>query len=762
VTEPRRSRDLVRLLTAEIVASTPTATAGALGFGRVFDGASYLLPVAGAAVAGVVLAAVSAVRRFSLSGSLLLSVLGFVAYTSYAVLGHTAPNVVPTLATFRQLGEGLTGAWADLLTRNLPTEAEPRLLVLAVALTWFPAALGVHLAVRARNVAAPVLPTLAGYVLVLGFAASQPRQPWGYPAAMAALVLIVVLLHTNRWAALEPAGVRVRRVDHSAPEPTVERAAHRWVAMGLPIIAVAVLAGLVVTATTPDRPGAFDPRSLRSQQVSRTAAENPLAGLKQRLVRDSSEPVFRLQTAGVGDALAVDRVRLAVLDSYDGAAWSSSSRYTRAGTELPAGPEVTVPQRTVRQRFTVEAGLPGPWLPAADRPVEVNAPDGSATFGVDDATGTLILDAGDARGLTYEVTSLVPQYDEATLETLPPARSEDARAAVLLPDGLPQQIADLAVRYTDGANSPYGKLHALEEALRSGYGYNDGVPSGSSYGRLSSFLTERTGYAEQFATLFAVMARSLGYPARLSYGYLTVTNRGTAEAEVLTEITDRQAHVWPEVWLEGAGWVPFEPTPARVESSPPEARESPAVAIGGTAFAESDTGGAAGSAASANDTLRRDAPLLSTPILVVLVLVTAGLMLLVVLLVAKALRRHRRRRAHQSTVLQVLGAWADVTDRLLELGVPVQRSMTAKEVVAISADRVAVEARERLESMAPIVTVALFAPVSPTMEGAQEMWLHADAFRREVLRGQPWYQAVFAYVNPRPLFGSMAAERNGS
>ena len=38
------------------------------------------------------------------------------------------------------------------------------------------------------------------------------------------------------------------------------------------------------------------------------------------------------------------------------------------------------------------------------------------------------------------------------------------------------------------------------------------------------------------------------------------------------DITTRQAHVWPEVYFEGVGWVAFEPTPARVPASEPPPR----------------------------------------------------------------------------------------------------------------------------------------------------------------------------------------------
>ena len=77
--------------------------------------------------------------------------------------------------------------------------------------------------------------------------------------------------------------------------------------------------------------------------------------------------------------------------------------------------------------------------------------------------------------------------------------------------------------------------------------------------------------------------------------------------------------------------------------------------------------------------------------------------------------------------------------------------MTAKEVVAVSAERVPQTAADRLGVMVPLVTFALYSPIPPTESAAAEMWTHADAFHREVLEGKRWYQGTVALLNPRPL-----------
>ena len=55
------------------------------------------------------------------------------------------------------------------------------------------------------------------------------------------------------------------------------------------------------------------------------------------------------------------------------------------------------------------------------------------------------------------------------------------------------------------------------------------------------------------------MARSVGMPARVAVGFTPGLTQGDGSRVVL----GRNAHAWPEVWFDGIGWVPFEPTPGR-------------------------------------------------------------------------------------------------------------------------------------------------------------------------------------------------------
>ncbi len=63
------------------------------------------------------------------------------------------------------------------------------------------------------------------------------------------------------------------------------------------------------------------------------------------------------------------------------------------------------------------------------------------------------------------------------------------------------------------------------------------------------------GSCRDFAVLFAEAARTLGFGARLVSGYLF--NPGD---DKIGSVGDGSTHAWVEVFVPGAGWIPFDPT----------------------------------------------------------------------------------------------------------------------------------------------------------------------------------------------------------
>ena len=130
-----------------------------------------------------------------------------------------------------------------------------------------------------------------------------------------------------------------------------------------------------------------------------------------------------------------------------------------------------------------------------------------------------------------------------------------------LPQGLPSRIRLLALEITEGHATPYGKAKAIEDYLSSRYVYAfSESPAGSTApaGRdpVDWFLFDsEVGTSGSFSSAFAVLARSVGIPARVVSGWAIARVDGTQ-----TVYTD-QAHQWAEVAFAGIGWVTFDPTP---------------------------------------------------------------------------------------------------------------------------------------------------------------------------------------------------------
>lgn len=78
---------------------------------------------------------------------------------------------------------------------------------------------------------------------------------------------------------------------------------------------------------------------------------------------------------------------------------------------------------------------------------------------------------------------------------------------------------------------------------------------------------DKTGYCVHFAHAGVYLLRSLGLPARVATGYaVNESQRGGGSALLITGET---SHAWPEVRLEGYGWVVADISPQNNLSPPP-------------------------------------------------------------------------------------------------------------------------------------------------------------------------------------------------
>ncbi len=129
-----------------------------------------------------------------------------------------------------------------------------------------------------------------------------------------------------------------------------------------------------------------------------------------------------------------------------------------------------------------------------------------------------------------------------------------------VPGSVSQRIKTLA--HTLGANSetPWQLLRNIRRYLNRDFIYTLNTsppPKGTAF--LDDFLFEsKKGYCVHFATAFVILTRLNGIPARYTSGFFVYIPQAKNQALV----TGLHAHVWPEVWFRGLGWVTLEATPA--------------------------------------------------------------------------------------------------------------------------------------------------------------------------------------------------------
>ena len=159
----------------------------------------------------------------------------------------------------------------------------------------------------------------------------------------------------------------------------------------------------------------------------------------------------------------------------------------------------------------------------------------------------------------------VPEY--TWLSKIPVYSEDQLRRAVVssdstytqLPPTVPDRVRQRASEVTLGYDSPYEKAKALEQYLSTTFTYrfadspDDAPPAGRD--PVDWFLFDhQEGTCAVFNTAFAVMARSIGIPARVVSGWAIVAQPGTQT------VYTNQAHQWSEVPFQELGWITFDAT----------------------------------------------------------------------------------------------------------------------------------------------------------------------------------------------------------
>jgi transglutaminase-like putative cysteine protease len=129
----------------------------------------------------------------------------------------------------------------------------------------------------------------------------------------------------------------------------------------------------------------------------------------------------------------------------------------------------------------------------------------------------------------------------------------------------------LALEITGPYDSPMEKAEALQNYFKD-FPYTlkmEATPDGEDF--VDYFLfNQRKGYCVYFASAMAVMARASGLASRYVAGYRHSGEAAPGNAGTFI-IRQKNAHAWTEVFIDGLGWVRFEPTPGGFADAEEEA-----------------------------------------------------------------------------------------------------------------------------------------------------------------------------------------------
>lgn len=761
----RRRRPTLRFTVATTVMMWLATAVAATALWPVYESAAFLLMLGVTTVVASALAITGAVFRFpahlvALSGVLAYVVLG----VPLAVPGEALYGVLPTLPGLADLGYGTIAGWKQLVTITLPVGSFESLLVPAFVLVLATVLVGLSIALRTRVAELAVIAPVTLFIAGIIFGSTTAFFPVASALALTATLLFGLIFF--RWYRRRTSSRNYGSVGNAngtstrVPDDMIFVGARTVLAAGL-IIAVAAGGAVAATALVPP---AGDREVLRStivQPFDPRDYPSALSGFR-RYHQETHADATMLTVDGLPEGA---RIRIATLDTYDGVVYSVGAE----GRNSDSGSFTLVPSRFDRSsldgdRVTVDVsvgGYSGVWLPTVGALESIRFTGQGATglrgsFYFNDNSGSAAvlreLGAGDG----YRLSSVLP------FEPAPEALARVSPGASQLPPlpALPEDLSVALDRYSGQIQAPGARLSAAMTGLRAeGYishGVADDEPtsrSGHSADRIAELFSDQQmiGDEEQYAVAAALMAREIGFPARVVVGFAPAD----AVPDGTTIITGTDISAWIEVDTVQYGWVTIDPTPPE-RDIPERAPEEPTQVARPQSpvqppVLDRDVPEDQLAPETAQDEAGTDDPLLA---LVLLVLqVSAWTLLGIALLLspflaiigAKLRRRHLRRTA-VSPLERISGGWHEFADAVVDHGYAPPGGATRAEYA------------ETVGGVQPLLLAAaadraVFGPKDPSASEAKQLWRSVEELRHSLDSGLTRRQRLRARISLRSLGG---------
>lgn len=715
-----------------------------LGYETSFGDLDFLLAAAAGLVVGTLAAVAGTVLRLGVLTTIVLGLaLYFLVGTPFTMPDSALFGVLPSVTSLAGLAIGAVYGWADILTIGTPVEAPYYVAVVPYVAAWAVALAGSMLVLRwlpKRRTVARSAVILIGPVLlfVSGILLGTDEAFYAGVRGVAFAVIALVWLAWRRGSDVETdaAGARRLRSQKLRGSAIVVAGA----------VAIGAVAGLAVAPIAPER---FVLRDQVVPPFDPLEFSSPLAGFRNYTKDLAEEPLFTVTGLEPGDQL-----RLASMNSYTGRLWNvagpgdadDDGGYAITGPTLPEAPLATL--GSARSIEVDVAAYDDVWLPTVGFGSELVLEDaGSAERSGDlrynAAAGTAVLTSGVGEGTRYRLDAhMQTEPSDEALADVPVARVE-------LPpvENVPDVVTAKGEEYAGDATTPIEQLRNIERGLKTNgflsHGLaSDSVASRAGHGadRLIELFTRSSmvGDEEQYAAAMALMARQLGYPARVVMGFAPEIGEDDERVEVLGE----DVTAWVEVPFEGVGWVSFRPTPDEVDApqeQTPKPKSEPQPQVRQPPRAEHVEDDLL-STVEIDDTDDEDPDRpFRIPGWVWVLTASLGIPLAIVFLpmlfVALAKERRRRKRRSRENEVAAAAAWDELIDRYAELGFePPERSsrlQTARALEQQAAEQGVVANAEpgslHLTALAASVDRDVFDGEEVATETVVQRWSEADA-----------------------------------
>lgn len=722
-----------------------------------------IIMIGGVLLAGSAVAVLGAIFRWSAPLVALATVGVFLLVgVPLAVPGQAVLGVVPSADGLIALLAGVALGWKQLLTITLPVGDYEALLVPFFTLILVIAVVSLSTALRSRRGAMAVLGPILLFLVALLFGPAVNQWPAWQALGLLAVTLVWIALRRPR---RDMGSLRVRSA--------------------VSAVVLVCLAGGVAVAAAAALPPVGEREVLRTgvvQPFDPRAYVSPLSGFrKYERSPAASEVLFRVR--GLPDGA---RLRIATLDSYDGIVYAVGSDDSTAAsgsfTRVPYEFDQTGTAGTSVSLAVTIAAYGGPWLPTVGQFERVafsgtDAADLADTFYYNDATGTAAVVHELAPGDSYVLDAVVPR--QPTADELV---SLDPGAAIVPPVGLlPDEVSLTLDRYAAAGGTPGEQLAAALDGLRNeGYvshGVADQTPSRSGHAadRITQLLTDRpmVGDAEQYAVTAALMARELGFPARVVFGFVPDGGSGAADSTGApsapdvpesgeTAIVGGDVSAWIEVDTAQFGWVTLDPNP-EVRAIPADQPQEPTSIARPQSIVPPVAVDPAPAVRQTSPETDRDDPAAENPLLDLALAALrwtgigigaiAILLLPLLIVVAAKARRRRRRRTASTNLARISGGWREFEDSVVDHGYSLPRAATRSEIAAVVGGA-------RSVVLAAVADRAVFAPADQSGVEADSVWRAVRALRVTLDLDATRWQRLKATISLRSLGGYTGSRRN--